>query len=85
MIKTSDSIQLGVLGFLKKEILFDTDHQDIGVSDPLFDGLLDSVGTLRLVVFLEETYSIRVADGELDPDNFGSVERIVSYVRMKTS
>ena len=85
MIKTSESIQLRVLDFLKEQISFDAERRDIGITEPLFDGLLDSMGTLRLVVFLEEAYAIQVADGELDPDNFGSVERIVSYVRMKTS
>jgi acyl carrier protein len=46
-------------------------------------GVLDSTGVLELVSFLEATYSIKVLDEELLPDNLDSLNAIDAYVRGK--
>jgi acyl carrier protein len=35
------------------------------------------------VLFVEETYKIRVDDFEIIPDNFDSVEKLTSYIQRK--
>jgi len=53
-------------------------------TDPLVErGVLDSMGVLRLILFLEERFGIRVADQELVPENFGTLERIGALVARK--
>jgi acyl carrier protein len=42
--------------------------------------LLDSLQLLRLVVQLEPWFGIKVEDRELTPENFGSIDRIASFV-----
>lgn len=45
--------------------------------------IIDSAGFLELIMFLEETYGFQVENEEAIPDNFDSVNAIVSYVERK--
>lgn len=50
----------------------------------IFDtGLLDSMGLLFLIEFLNEKYKIEINDEELNPENFQSVNSIVDFVESK--
>lgn len=46
-------------------------------------GIIDSTGILELVSHLEETYGIEVADDELNPNNFDSINKIAAYLTRK--
>jgi|HubBroStandDraft_6_1064221.scaffolds.fasta_scaffold985383_2 acyl carrier protein len=60
--------------------------QQIKDSDPLLEsGVLDSLGVLDLVSFVEQEFSVHVADDELVPENFHSIETLASYVQRKTN
>ena len=47
------------------------------------EGLIDSVGVMELVAFLEVTFNFRVEDEEINPDNLDSVIKLVAYVGSK--
>jgi len=49
----------------------------------LEEGIMDSTGVLDLVAFIEESFSIRVEDEELMPENLDSVDRLVAFVEKK--
>jgi len=49
----------------------------------LESGLLDSLGILDLVHFLEAEFSIHLSDEELSPENFQSLTAVVSFVETK--
>jgi acyl carrier protein len=49
------------------------------------NGVLTSLQTVELVMFMEEEFGIVVEDDELDEENFGSVDAIASLVAGKTS
>jgi acyl carrier protein len=49
----------------------------------LESGIVDSLGILDLVAFLEKTYGIRVGDEELNPENFGSIASVARFVATK--
>jgi acyl carrier protein len=52
--------------------------------DSLLDsGIIDSLGILDLVAFLEKTYGIRVGDEELNPGNFDSIASVARFVATK--
>ena len=51
----------------------------------LESGLVDSLGILELVHFLEEEFSIQVSDEELLPENFQSLGAVSDFVRKKHS
>ena len=62
--------------------------QDNGLGDDisfLGKGLIDSTGVLELVAFIEERYDLSVADEELIPDNFDSVNKLSNYISRKTN
>ncbi|HEY2923321.1 MAG TPA: acyl carrier protein [Candidatus Binatia bacterium] len=46
-------------------------------------GVIDSLGILEVVTFLENEFKITVADEELLPANFGSVRDLAEFVRKK--
>jgi acyl carrier protein len=49
----------------------------------LEEGIIDSVGVLELVAFIEENFNCRVEDEEIVPDNLDSVNRLVVFVQSK--
>jgi acyl carrier protein len=59
--------------------------QRIQDSDPLLEsGVLDSLGVLDLVSFVEQEYSVNVADDELTPENFQTIDRIAAFIESKS-
>lgn len=52
--------------------------------DPSYDlmenGIVDSLGLLRLVAWIGEHYQIAVDEVEISPDNFRSVNEIAGFV-----
>lgn len=51
--------------------------------DLLAADLIDSMGIQQLVTFLESSFGIAVADEDLVPENFRSVESIADFVARK--
>jgi acyl carrier protein len=47
-------------------------------------GILDSTAVLELLEFLEETFSVRIEDSEVVPENLDSLDRIDSFIKRKT-
>ena len=61
-----------------------TESNKIEDNTLIFDsGLLDSMGLLFLIEFLNENYDIEVNDEELNPTNFESINNIVDFVQKK--
>ena len=53
-------------------------------SDSLLDqGIIDSTGVLEVILFLEETFGIKVEDSEMLPENLDSIDKIASFVTRK--
>lgn len=46
-------------------------------------GIVDSLGVIELVSFIEAQFGISVADHELTPENFDSVTKLSEYVARK--
>ena len=60
--------------------------RELGVQDALLEnGIIDSLGVLELVSFMEETFGITVMDEELLPENFQSIERLTRFVKNKAN
>lgn len=43
-------------------------------------GVLDSMGVLELIMFIEERFDIKVPDEDTLPENLDSIDRIVRYL-----
>ena len=46
-------------------------------------GVLDSLGFLELITFIEEKFGIEIVDGELIPENFDTLQRVSHFVQQK--
>ncbi len=49
----------------------------------LSSGIIDSTGMLELIMFLENTYDIKIDPAEMIPDNLDSIDRIVQFLGRK--
>mgnify|MGYP000036672398 FL=1 len=78
------SIPSQIRRYILENFLF-TDDETRLRDDASFleEGIVDSTGVLELVMFVEETFGIEVADEEILPENFDSVERLTRYVEAK--
>jgi len=57
---------------------------NLGSQDGLLEsGIVDSLGVLDLVSFIEESFAITVTDEELLPENFQTIERLTKFVEGK--
>ena len=54
-------------------------------SQLLEEGVLDSLGVLELVNFLQDEHGIPIDDEELVPENFASVDAIAGFVEAKVA
>lgn len=60
-------------------------ERDISPSDSLIEsGIIDSLGTLDLVMFLEEEFGFTVGDEDMVADHFETIESISRFVSSKT-
>jgi acyl carrier protein len=46
----------------------------------LAGGIIDSLGVMQLVAFVESEFALRVPEADLVPENFDSVARLAEYV-----
>ncbi len=58
--------------------------REIRTDDHLLEkGILDSMGVLDVVGFIEEEFQITVVDEDLSPENFQSIDRLVLFIETK--
>ena len=64
-----------------ENLMFTSDPSRLPDDASLLDmGVIDSTGVLELVLLMEESFSLQVKDAAIVPDNFDSVDRMVSFV-----
>ncbi len=51
----------------------------------LLSGLVDSLGVMRLVAFIESRFGFKVPAGDVKLANFETLEAIVGYVAARTA
>ena len=52
--------------------------------DPILKtDVIDSLGSFRLIAFLEETFPLTIEDTDMDPDNFQTLNDVESFVFAK--
>ncbi len=51
----------------------------------LQNGIIDSMGMMELVAFIESTYGFKVGDEELIPENLDSLSNVCRFVERKRS
>jgi acyl carrier protein len=70
--------------YLAENFLFSSNGFDLDDDASLLEeGIVDSTGVLELVLFVEETANVEVADDEIVPDNFDTVNNLAAYIERK--
>ncbi len=50
----------------------------------LEEKIIDSMGIMELLLFVEDTFNIEVPEDDISPENFGTIKKLANYV-MKLS
>jgi acyl carrier protein len=67
--------------YIVNELLDGSNHPPISYSDDLIEsGIIDSLGIMSLLGFLEERFSMRISSEDLLPENFSSINSITVLV-----
>ena len=81
----SVEIKTRIKGFILENFLYGESGNAVADDDSFLEkGIIDSTGILELVAFIEETFSFKVADEELVPDNFDSINKLDYFILNKT-
>ena len=85
-VETYEAVATKIRDFLSRNFLFS--EQGFEYKDDasfLESGIIDSFGFMELLHWVEEEFSMPVADDELVPDNFDSVRNLSSFILRKKS
>lgn len=80
----SASIETILRQHIAEEILFSGKtypHSDD--ASFLENGIVDSMGVMQLVLFIEEKFRIAIQDNDIVPDNFDSITKLARFIRQR--
>ena len=70
--------------FIETEIVYDGDGFEVSDDTLLIEeNIIDSLGIMKLLLFIEEKYSIHIGDDELVPENFETPSAIAKLLEKK--
>jgi acyl carrier protein len=77
-------INAQIRDYIAKNLLFSDDGFKYKDDDSfLNEGIVDSVGVMELISFVDSTFNIKVDPSEVSPENFDSVNKLAAFVRKK--
>jgi acyl carrier protein len=77
-------VQQRLQAFVTSEFAANRQRGSVGLDDALLtEGILDSMGVMQVVSFVEETFGIVVDDRDIVPENFQSLRAIADLVVAK--
>lgn len=73
-----------IKNFIMEEFLPGEDPDELTETTPLISGgILDSIATLKLVMFMEERFKVSFAPHEVDKENLDDLNRITRLLQSK--
>lgn len=74
-----------IIKHIEEELASEEIDGGLEASDDLLGGgILDSLGMMKLITFIEETFNIEVAPEDMVIENFMTVENICEYINGKS-
>lgn len=73
-----------LIAFITEEILSDAQIKMDAQEELLYSGLVDSMGMMRIVRFVEKTYKIDIPFEDMTVDNFKTVNSLSNYILSKS-
>ncbi len=79
-----DEVRQKLRHFILENYLFSDDQSALKDDDSFLDGgILDSMGILELIEYLDEGLGIKVEGDELVPDNLDSINSLIKFISAK--
>jgi acyl carrier protein len=69
-----------LMGYVKNELLRGRGEKLTPADDLLSAGIIDSLGILQMVAFIENRFGIQVPDEDVVYENFHSVKALAEYL-----
>ncbi|MEE9342396.1 MAG: acyl carrier protein [Gammaproteobacteria bacterium] len=70
--------------YIFKELVFVDNADEFTETDDLLDAGLDSMGIMRLVLYIEEAFGVSLPDDELVPENLRTLKSLEDWVNRHT-
>lgn len=67
--------------FIFQELVFIENPAEFSSTDSLLEAGLDSMGIMRLVLFIEEEFGVALPDNELAPENMETLQRLADWIK----
>jgi D-alanine--poly(phosphoribitol) ligase subunit 2 len=68
--------------FIFRELIFCAEPRLFGDDDDLLVAGLDSMGIMRLIMFIESTFGVTLPDHEIEPENVKSFNALEHWILM---
>ncbi|RYY03785.1 MAG: acyl carrier protein [Gammaproteobacteria bacterium] len=80
-----DEVRQKLRHFILENYLFTDDQAALNDDDSFLEGgVLDSMGILELIDYLDEGFGIKVEGDELVPDNLDSINSLIKFISSKS-
>jgi acyl carrier protein len=80
----TNNVEPQIRKFIAENLLYSTDGFAYADEASLLrEGIIDSLGVVELVEYVQKQFGIKVDQQEVVPENFDSVTRLSAYVRNK--
>lgn len=71
-----------LINYINSQFLEDQPEEGIGAQDDLLsEGIIDSLGMMKLIRFIEDKFEIKVRPEDMTIENFTSVYSISGYIQ----
>ena len=79
MSEISDRIR----DFIASELMFEDSSASLSDETPLLAGVIDSLGLMQLISFIEDEFAVAIDDAEVTATNFRTVGDIQRLIEQK--
>jgi len=69
--------------FIVTELMFEDSSATLSDDTPLLEGVIDSLGLMQMISFIEEEFDVAIDDAEVTASNFRTVADIQRLVEQK--
>jgi acyl carrier protein len=75
-----------LIDYINDQFIEDQLQISVGLQDDLLaEGIIDSLGMMKLIRFIEEKFEIKVRPQDMTIDNFTSIDSITKYIEARQS
>ena len=69
---------------LLSEVALDLGRKSLTPDEDLLEqGIVDSLGLMKLIVYMEETFRIKISDEDIIPENFKSLNSMANLIEKR--